>query len=71
MASEEKACGCVCHKFNGILVAVLGLDFLLGQLDVISQKVVGTVWPIVVILLGLSNSIGKGKCKCCNGSGLK
>ena len=50
---------------NGIFVALLGVVFLLGNLDVISSKVVNICWPIIVVLLGLKNSLGKGKCKCC------
>ncbi len=68
MTSNEKKCGCFCHQFNGYLVAALGLSFLLGHMEVISQKMAGIIWPIIVILLGVKNSIGKGKCNCCNDS---
>jgi hypothetical protein len=50
---------------NGILVALIGLTFLLGNLGVLSQKIVGIAWPVLLILLGLKNSVGRGKCKCC------
>jgi len=63
---EGGKCGCPCHKMTGIFVALIGIDFLLGTLDVVSQKVVGIVWPVLLILLGLKNSFGKGKCKCCS-----
>lgn len=61
----KKACGCPCHMMNGILVGLLGLTFLLGNLSVLSAKVVGIAWPSLLILLGLKNSVGKGRCKCC------
>jgi uncharacterized membrane protein YhaH (DUF805 family) len=53
---------------NGILIALIGLVFLLGHLDVIAQRIVDIAWPVLVILLGLKNSMGKGKCKCCANS---
>jgi hypothetical protein len=62
---RSHSCGCTCHKMNGIFVALIGLAFLLGALDVVSQHVVGIAWPVVLILLGLQNSLGRGRCKCC------
>jgi hypothetical protein len=53
---------------TGILVALIGLAFLLGDLNVLGAKVVGISWPVGLILIGLQNSIGKGRCKCCDKS---
>jgi hypothetical protein len=64
--TEGGSCRCVCHKFNGILIFLIGLTFLLGAFDVLSAKVVSITWPIFVMLGGLKNSIGKGRCKCCD-----
>jgi hypothetical protein len=61
----KKSCGCPCHLMNGILVALIGLIFLLGNFSVLSPKIVGIAWPVLLILLGLKNSVGKGRCKCC------
>ena len=60
----KSGCCCPCHKMNGILIALIGLTFLLGAFEVLSQKVVSITWPILLILLGLKNA-GKGMCKCC------
>ncbi len=62
--STESTCGCPCHKMNGILLTLIGVAFLLGNLDVISMKVLNITWPILVILLGLKNTC-PGMCKCC------
>jgi hypothetical protein len=64
MASRS-GCGCVCHRFSGILVALIGVDFLLGHYNVLNQRTVHLVWPILVVLIGLKTSM-KGMCKCCN-----
>ena len=61
----KKSCCCFCHKVPGILVALIGVVFLLGALEVLSTKTVHITWPILLILLGLKCSCGKGKCKCC------
>ena len=58
------SCGCPCHKMGGIFIALIGLAFLLGALDVISQKMVNVAWPSLLILVGLKHS-AKGMCKCC------
>ena len=50
---------------TGIFVALIGLTFLLGALNVLGQRIVSIAWPIGLILIGLQNSIGKGRCKCC------
>ncbi|HAZ14131.1 MAG: hypothetical protein A2X86_02805 [Bdellovibrionales bacterium GWA2_49_15] len=62
--TPASTCCCPCHKMNGILVTLLGLAFLLGNLEVISAKVLGISWPVLVILLGLKN-ICSDMCKCC------
>jgi len=59
-------CKCPCHKMMGILIALIGVTFLLGNLDVVSQKFVATAWPILLILIGLKKSFLKGMCKCCS-----
>jgi hypothetical protein len=62
-ASQGK-CSCPCHKMVGLFIALIGLIFLLGAFGVISQRVVGVTWPILVILIGVQKICGS-KCKCC------
>lgn len=49
----------------GVFVILFGLTFLLRALDVISPKVAGIAWPIIVMLAGLQSMFGN-KCNCCN-----
>jgi hypothetical protein len=60
---EGKHCSCPHHKMVPILIVLLGLTFLLGTMDVFSALVVGYIWPILLILIGLQKIFG-GMCKC-------
>lgn len=60
-----KGCKCPCHKMLGILIALIGVTFLLGHLGVLSSGIVDVVWPILLILIGLKKTCPKGFCKCC------
>ncbi|MBI2113199.1 MAG: hypothetical protein HYT50_01300 [Candidatus Wildermuthbacteria bacterium] len=61
---ESKTCNCVHHSFFPVLVMALGATFLLGALDVITQRVVDLTWPSIVIAAG-ALKLGAKKCKCC------
>ncbi len=66
MESKEcSTCGCVCHKFPGILIALIGLTFLLGHFDIITSYNVNTIWPILLILIGIVKAFKGDLCKCC------
>ncbi len=65
MQASESKCGCPCHKVSGILIALIGLVFLLGALNVLSPHIVEITWPILVILIGLKKMCD-GMCKCCS-----
>jgi len=65
---EGGKCGCVCHKMTGIFIALFGLNFLLKSVGVYGDNISNIVWPVLIILIGLKNSFGKGKCKCCSDS---
>jgi hypothetical protein len=58
-------CSCVHHKTVPALIVLLGLLFLLEAFSVFSAKVVGIVWPILLILIGLQKMFGHC-CKCCS-----
>jgi hypothetical protein len=49
----------------GVLVVAFGLVFLLGALNVLSDRAVSIAWPIIVILAGLKKLFG-GSCSCCS-----
>ncbi len=47
-----------------ILLLLLGLDFLLGTLNVFTNDFVQLTWPILLILIAVAMMM-KEKCKCC------
>lgn len=56
-------CDCSHHKILPAFLVLFGLSFLLAQLGVISQVMNGTIWPVLVILLGLMK-LKSGSCSC-------
>ena len=62
--TPEGKCNCPCHCVTGILIALIGVTFLLQALNVLSTKVVEITWPILLILIGVK-SVASAKCKCC------
>ena len=61
-----KGCKCPCHKMLGILIALIGVVFLLGNYDVVSMRFVANAWPTLLIIIGLKKACPKGICKCCS-----
>ena len=59
-----KKCGCGCHSVIGVFVVLFGVIFLLGNLDILSQRCVGAAWPTIIILAGITK-LFKSRCKCC------
>ncbi len=63
--------GCMCHKYKGlkgILIALIGLTFLLANVGVLSTSVAGIIWPILVIIFGIKKM--SSMCKCCDKAGI-
>lgn len=58
-----KVCNCGHHMMKPMLLLIIGLDFLLGALGVLTNEFVQVTWPIVLILIALAMIAG-GKCKC-------
>jgi uncharacterized membrane protein len=64
---QGKTCnGCRCghHKVIPILIILVGLEFLLAQVNVLTWGFVDVTWPILVIIVGCMK-LFKGSCKCC------
>ena len=49
-------CGCPCHRTIGTLIALFGLTFLLGHLNIMSADMVRIIWPTLIILGGLKKT---------------
>jgi len=62
--SQGMSCKCPHHRMVPILAFLLGLLFLLGALGYVAAHTVSIVWPILVMVGGLTK-MSKGMCKCC------
>jgi hypothetical protein len=62
---QGSGCGCVCHKSTGLLIILIGATFLAGAFNVISERLVSIVWPILLIIAGAMKLCGPiaGCCK--------
>ena len=47
--------------FIGLVLVIVGLIFLLEQTGIITGSVWNYVWPCIVIALGLSMILGRGR----------
>ncbi|TAK03852.1 hypothetical protein EPO34_01680 [Patescibacteria group bacterium] len=56
------SCACAHHKVGPLLIALIGLLFLLKTLGVVGAATVDLAWPVALIVIGLMKS---GMCKCC------
>lgn len=57
-------CSCFHHSAISWLVVLFGLNFLFGQLGWFSSETVAWVWPILLVVGGLTKIFGKNR-KCC------
>jgi len=60
-------CHCPHHKMTPLFIILIGLVFLLGALGTISITIANILWPIFLILLGITKWTGHS-CKCCKGT---
>ncbi|HUC31446.1 MAG TPA: hypothetical protein VMR99_02020 [Candidatus Paceibacterota bacterium] len=62
MHGQGNVCKCPHHKSVPALIILIGLDFLLGAVGVLTMGFVGITWPILLILVGCVKMV---KCNCC------
>ena len=61
----QEICKCSHHNFMPFLVVLFGVTFSMGYWGIIGWDIVSVMWPVIVILLGLSLLVDKlGMCKC-------
>ena len=63
--ASEKKCTCPCHQVVGLCLALIGLTFLLGALNILSGRIVNVTWPILLVIIGVK-LVSSGRCKCCD-----
>ena len=59
---DKKVCKCMHHKLLPWGLVLIGLSFLLMQLNILSAYYVGIIWPILLIAIGVEKLM---KCNCC------
>ncbi|HRH24420.1 MAG TPA: DUF5668 domain-containing protein [Candidatus Paceibacterota bacterium] len=57
-------CSCHHHKLVPLMIVLIGLAFLLRALDIVDGDIIAIVWPVLLIVAGLSKLAGH-KCACC------
>ena len=62
MQGKGMVCKCPHHKAMPWLLILIGLDFLLGAMGVVSMGFVGVTWPILLIVVGIVKVV---RCNCC------
>lgn len=62
MQGKGMVCKCPHHMMMPWLIILIGVDFLLGALGVLTWNFVDITWPILVIILGIGKLV---RCGCC------
>lgn len=57
-------CGCPHHKMVPLLIFIIGLLFFLNTVNVITTSALNMLWPIALMVAGLTKMMAH-KCKCC------
>jgi len=60
--AHGNVCNCKHHKVKPLLIFLIGLDFFLGYLGVLTENFVQMTWPLLVMGIGFMKM---GRCKCC------
>jgi hypothetical protein len=61
---DKKVCKCTHHKVVPTCIALIGLVILLGGMNIFTAGAVNIMWPLLLIVIGLTKMMGPG-CKCC------
>lgn len=57
-------CKCPHHKVVPGMITLIGLLFLLNALGSLSSSTLAVVWPLALMVIGLTKMF-RGGCKCC------
>ncbi len=61
--TQGKVCKCHHHKTVPWLIILIGADFLLGAINVLTGSFVSITWPILLIAVGIVKLM---HCNCCS-----
>lgn len=57
-------CNCMHHKIVPGMISLIAVTFLLGALGILTSSTVALVWPILLLVAGLTK-MNRNMCKCC------
>jgi hypothetical protein len=63
MQGKGMVCKCPHHKAVPWLIILIGVDFLLGAMSVLTWSFVNITWPILLIVIGI---VKLARCNCCS-----
>jgi hypothetical protein len=63
IVGKGAVCKCPHHKTMSWFLILVGLDFLLGAVGILTAGFVSITWPILVIILGCMKMV---RCNCCS-----
>jgi len=63
MHGKGMVCNCPHHKVIPWLIILIGADFLLGAVNVLTWGFVNITWPILLIIGGVVKLV---RCNCCS-----
>lgn len=59
------ACACMHHKMVPLLIALIGINFILVNMGIYDEMMSSYIWPVLLTLIGVMKLTG-GSCKCCS-----
>jgi len=62
IVGKGMVCKCPHHKVMPVILVLIGLDFLLGAIGVLTMSFVSITWPILLIILGCVKMVRFGCC---------
>jgi len=63
VVGKGMTCKCPHHKAMPWIIILIGLDFFLGAIGVLTSSFVSVTWPILVIVIGVVKLV---RCGCCS-----
>lgn len=62
---DKKRCNCAHHLIIPVFVALIGITFLLNNINLLGNREAGIIWPSLLTLIGIWSIISP-RCKCYN-----
>jgi hypothetical protein len=66
MSSDDKKCGCLCHKIPALFIIAIGVVSLLSVMGVIASPQLKLALPIILMVAGIVMLVRKRCQHCCH-----